>query len=123
MSAPVSDRRHRRAAQALTDLGDTLAAHAVLSVQCAHGHHVAVVYDTGAGLVFRSITGPHAHGRKGRADVAHHGSHHGDPYVELLTDPEAGEAVAAWCDCGPWSLLRLDLVAAVRVGKRTIHVA
>jgi hypothetical protein len=123
MSAPLSERRHQRAARGLADLGDTLAEHEVLSVQCAHSHHVAAVYDTPAGLVFRSITGPHAHGRKDRADVAHHGSHHGDLYVELLTDPEVGDAVPGWCDCGSWSISRLDLIADVRAGRRTTHVA
>jgi hypothetical protein len=122
MSARVGGRRHQRAAQALTDLGDALAENEVLSVQCTHGHHVAAVYDTAAGPVFRSITGPHAHGRKDRADVAHHGSRHGNSYVELLTDPQAGEELAGWCDCGTWSLARLDLIADVRAGRRTVHV-
>lgn len=122
MSTQLSGHRHQRAAQALTDLGAALAENEVLSVQCARSHHVAAVYDTAAGLVFRSITGPHAHGRKDRADVAHHGSHHGSSYVELLTDPQAGEELAGWCDCGTWSLSRLELIADVRAGKRTIHL-
>jgi hypothetical protein len=122
MSTQVNDRR-RRAAEAMTALGAGLSGHEVLSVQCAHSHHVAVVYDTEAGLVFRSLTGPHAHGRKDRADVAHHASQHGDAYVEVLTDREADEMLPASCDCGSWSLARADLVADVRAGKRTTHVA
>lgn len=123
MSTQVSDRRHQRAARGLAVLGDELAEHQVLSVQCAHSHHVAAVYDTASGLVFRSITGPHAHGRKDRVDEAHHGSDRGTVFVELLTDPEADDVLPGWCDCGSWSISRADLIADVRAGTRTAHLA
>jgi hypothetical protein len=123
MSTQISDSRHRRAAQALTDLGDLLAEHEVLSVQCAHSHHVAAVYDTEVGPVFRSITGPHAHGRKDRVDAAHHGSHHGVVFVELLADPETDELLPGWCDCGTWSISRADLIADLGSHRRTTHLA
>jgi hypothetical protein len=122
MSTQMSDARHERAARGLTELGGELAEHEVLSVQCRHSHHVAAVYDTGTGLVFRSMTGPHAHGRKDRADVAHHGAHHGQVYVEVLDDPQADSMLPGSCDCGPWSLSRTELLADVRAGARTVHV-
>jgi hypothetical protein len=118
----VSDRRHERATRGLGALGDDLAEHEVLSVQCAHSHHVGAVYETDAGLVYRTMTGPHAHGRMDRPDVAHHGAHHGVEYVELLDDPDADEALPGWCDCGPWELSRADILGDVRAHVRTTHV-
>ncbi|HEX2892477.1 MAG TPA: hypothetical protein VHO29_00555 [Marmoricola sp.] len=122
MSTQMSDARHERAARALAELGDGLSDREVLSVQCRHGHHVATVYATDAGAVFRSTTGPHAHGRKDRADVAHHGAGHGRSYVEMLADPQAEAMLPGSCDCGAWSLSRSDLLADVRDGTRTTHV-
>ena len=122
MSTKMSDARHDRAARELADLGHALAEHEVLSVQCAHSHHVAAVYDTPSGLVYRSMTGPHAHGRRDRADVAHHGSKHGVEYVEVLDSDQADAMLPGWCDCGTWSLSRDDLLADVRAEKRTTHV-
>jgi hypothetical protein len=122
-ASKVSGRRHERATHALGALGEALAEHEVLSVQCAHSHHVAAVYRTTAGPVYRAMTGPHAHGRMDRPDVAHHGAHHGVEYVELLDDPEADETLPGWCDCGPWELSRADLLEDVRAHVRTTHVA
>jgi hypothetical protein len=122
MSTQMSDARHDRAARGLAELGDQLSDHEVLSVQCRHSHHVAAVYRTDSGLVFRSVTGPHAHGRKDRSDVAHHGAHHGQVYAEVLDDRQADPMLPGWCDCGSWSLTRSDLLADVRAGVRTTHV-
>ena len=91
MSIRMSDPRHDRAGRALSDLGDARSEHEVLSVQCSHSHHVATVYRTPAGLVFHSITGPHAHGRMDRADVAHRGHEHGLEYVEMLDSDQADD--------------------------------
>jgi hypothetical protein len=122
-SPTVSSRRHERAAEALAALGDGLAEHEVLSVQCRHSHHVGAVYDTAAGLVYRSLTGPHAHGRKDLPDVAHHGAHHGEVYVELLAEAQEDDPLPGWCDCGSWSLARRDLLSDVRARVRTTHVS
>lgn len=122
MSTQMSDARHRRASAALAALGAALGDHQVLSVQCAHSHHVAAVYDTAEGLVYRTVTGPHGHGRKDRTDEPHHDADHGTVFTEILEDPQAGEMLPGWCDCGPWSLARADLVADVRSGARTTHV-
>lgn len=123
MSTRMSDARHDRAARGIAELGDALAEHEVLSVQCPHSHHVAAVYETPSGLVFRSISGPHAHGRQDRPDVAHHGSTHGVEYVEVLDSDQADDALPGWCACGTWSLSRTDLLAAVRAGERTTLLA
>jgi len=122
MSTQMSDARHGRAARGLADLGDTLAEHEVLSVQCHHSHHVGAVYDTASGLVYRTITGPHAHGRMDRTDVAHHGAEHGTVYTEVLDSDQADVMLPGWCACGPWSLSRADLLADVRAGTRTTRV-
>lgn len=123
MSTQMSDARHERASRGIAELGDALADHEVLSVQCPHSHHVAAVYETPTGLVYRSSTGPHAHGRHDRPDVAHHGSTHGVEYVEMLDSDQADEVLPGSCDCGPWSLSRADLLDAVRAGERTTRLA
>ena len=123
MSMQMSGPRHDRAVRGIAELGDALADHQVLSVQCPRSHHVAAVFETSTGLVYRSITGPHAHGRQDRQDVAHHGSTHGLEYVEMLDSDQADEALPGSCDCGPWSLSRTDLLAAVRAGERTTRLA
>jgi hypothetical protein len=123
VSATVRDRRVARAARAVAALGDALAEHEVLSVQCAHGHHVAAVYATAEGLVYRSITGPHAHGRKDRVDEPHHGSRRGATQLVLLTAPGAPAEVQGWCDCGTWTISRSELVSDVRHHRRTSHLA
>lgn len=122
MSTQMSDARHDRAARGLAEVAGGLADHEVLSVQCTHSHHVAAVYDTPAGLVFRSTTGPHAHGRMDRADVAHHGHEHGELFLEILDSDQAEAMLPASCDCGAWSLSRADLLADVRAGARTTRV-
>jgi hypothetical protein len=123
MSTPMSEARHDRATRGLAELGSTLGDHEVLSVQCPHSHHVAAVYETPTGLVYRSITGPHAHGRQDRPDVAHHGSEHGVEYVEMLDSDQAEDVLPGWCACGPCSLSRTDLLGAVRAGERTTRLA
>ncbi len=119
MSIRMSDPRRARAGRALSDLGDARSEHEVLSVQCHRSHHVATVYETPAGLVFRSVNGPHAHGRMDRPDVAHGGHAHGVEYVEILDSDQADDRLPASCDCGAWSLSRTDLLADVRAGIRT----
>ena len=104
-------------------LGKTRGEHQRLSVQCRHGHHVAAVYDTSAGLVFRALTGPHAHGSKDFVDTAHHGADRGTAYVDLLAPgPMAEDGLPAWCDCGSWTLSRRELIGQVRAGDRTVHL-
>ena len=122
-SRPASDRRHHQADRALLALGADLAEHQRFNVQCPRSHHVAAVYSTAAGLVYRALTGPHAHGSKDRVDTAHHGRPRGLEYVDMLdAGPAADDELPAWCDCGPWTLSRIDLLDQARLGHRTVHL-
>lgn len=118
-----SSARHERAAAALAGLGSHRADHQRLGVQCRHSHHVAELFDTPEGLVFHATTGPRAHGSKDREDVAHHAAEHGTPVVDLLdAGAHADDGLLAWCDCGPWTLSRRDLLAAVARREHVLHV-
>ncbi len=115
--------RTRIAREALDRLGPDLAEHQRLNVQCPRSHHVAAVFDTPAGLVYRAITGPHAHGSKDFVDTAHHAASRGHPHVDLLTPgPMAEDGLPAWCDCGSWTLSRSHLLGQAREGHRTVRL-
>ncbi len=116
--------RQRTATEALGELGTSLREHELLSIQCAHGHHLGAVYETAAGLVVRTLTGPHAHGSKDRLDAPHHAASHGAVLTDLLVTPAgAADDVPAWCDCGPRLLSRTALTSEIRRGRRTVHLA
>ena len=114
------------AEQAMADLTNVLTRttdHRVLNVQCRHAHHLAAVYDTPAGLVYRAATGPHAHGSKDFVDTAHDGGGPGHPFTDLLEAGRlVGDELPAWCDCGHWSLSRRDLLARTRDEGGTVHL-
>ena len=116
--------RRRAATEALDELGTALREHELLSIQCAHGHHLGTVYETAAGLVVRTVTGPHAHGSKDRLDTPHHAAPRGSVLTDLLVSPRGvDDDVPAWCDCGPRLLSRTTLAAEIRLGRRTVHLA
>lgn len=115
--------RQRAAAEALAELGTALREHELLSIQCTHGHHLGAVYETSAGMVVRTLTGPHAHGSKDRLDTPHHAARRGAVVTDLLVGPSAADDVPAWCDCGPRLLARAALAAEIRRGRRTVHLA
>ena len=128
MSRAASDTRRHRAEAALTTLQGPRDRYQKLSIQCRHGHHVAWVYDTPSGLVYRSMTGPHAHGSRDFVDTGHHGTRRGTAgaggYVDLLeAEATADDAMPAWCDCGPRTLSRADLLQHVRAGGKTVRLA
>ena len=117
-----SEGRHQAAHRAIDALAGDLADHQRLMVQCPRSHHVAAVYETDAGLVYRATTGPHSHGSRDRVDVAHHSSSHGE-YVDLLAaSPTVDDVLPASCSCGPWSLSRSQLLSDIRSGHRTVHL-
>lgn len=119
-----TDRRRRSAERALEALGPARGDHQRLSVQCPHGHHVAAVFETEAGLVVRAVTGPHAHGSKDFVDTAHHGGTHGVVYVDLLEPASTTDDVLpAWCDCGPRNLSRAEIRREVRPEHHTMHLS
>lgn len=117
-SSPGLSPTERRAAArtALDVLGGQRAEHLLCMVRCSRSHHVAAVYDTAAGPVYASISGPHAHGHRDFVDTGHHGRRAGTTILDLL-DAGTGSAVndelPAWCECGPRTLSRADLQNAL----------
>jgi hypothetical protein len=95
------------ARSAYAGLGADKRAATVLDVQCARGHQLAKVYRTAVGLVYVAANRSRSHGKRDQPDTGHAAGKI-DPLVELLLDPppiDAPDAVPAWCDCGPHSLL------------------
>lgn len=122
-SRTVSDDRRARAVHALDRLGSHRSDHRRVGVQCARAHHLAAVYGTEDGPVYVSRTGPHAHGSKDFIDTGRSGVRGGAEYVDLLVaEPGAEDALPAWCDCGPRTLSRRDLLAHVRNGVRSVRL-
>lgn len=115
--------RRRIATDALAELGAHRSDQQRLAVQCRHSHHVAFVYDTGQGLVYYALTGPHAHGSRDFVDTAHHAAHRGTEHVDLLeAGPMMDDELPAWCDCGPHTLSRRALLDAITARRRTLRV-
>lgn len=122
-SRTSSDKRRARAARALKRLGPYRADHRQVGIQCRHAHHLAAVYLTNEGPVYESRTGPHSHGSKDFIDTGRSGSRGGSVYVDLLeADPTVDDRLPAWCDCGPRTLSRTELLAFVRAGVRSVRL-
>ncbi|MEZ5097781.1 MAG: hypothetical protein R2731_17900 [Nocardioides sp.] len=119
----TAERRRRAAAQALANLDGSRSDHQLVSLQCPHGHHVAAVVATPAGLVYVTRIGPHGHGSRDFVDTGHHGARGGDEYADLLAPSrEAAAELPAWCDCGPRTLSRDEVAGYAGSGQRTVHL-
>ncbi len=120
-TASSTARRQSRATQALSEVAATLARARVLAVQCEHGHHVAGVYRTDAGLVLQAESGRRSHGHRDRIDTPHRGTAGRPQWTDFLT-PEArvDDSVPAWCECGPWTLSRAAVAEWVDAGERRV---
>jgi hypothetical protein len=115
--------RRKVAERALAELQGHRSDHQRLGVQCRHAHHVAGVFETPEGLVYVARTGPHSHGSKDLPDTGKHGARPGQEYVDLLrAEATAGDELPAWCDCGPQSLSRTELIDAARAGVHTVRL-
>ena len=56
--------------------------------------------------------------------MPHHGSHPSNEYADLLrAQAHADDALPAWCDCGPHTLSRAQLLRDVAAGPATVHVS
>lgn len=122
-SLSTAERRRRTATRALAELDGSRSDHRLVSLQCPHGHHVAAVVETPAGAVYVTRIGPHGHGSRDFVDTGHHGAPGGDEYADLLApSPEADDALPAWCDCGPRTLLRAEVAGYVASRQRTVHL-
>ncbi|PVZ05833.1 hypothetical protein [Actinomycetospora cinnamomea] len=96
-----------------------------LRVQCARSHHVAEVHDVDGTLVYLSWPGPRGHGRRDRVDTAHKGDAARAWADVLETGPDAldDDELPARCECGPRTLSRRALLAAVRDHQRRLRVS
>ncbi|MGH3518628.1 MAG: hypothetical protein ACRDQ7_14660 [Haloechinothrix sp.] len=118
------DVRRRKAREALSALGSHRSDRRKLSIQCSRSHHVAFVYDTEAGLVYSTVTGPHAHGSRDFVDTAHHGGRRGAEYVDLLeAGPMVDDELPAWCECGPRTLSRSELDEHITAERRKLRLS
>lgn len=128
VSGAKDEVRATSALAALRRLGEHRSEHRLLNVQCGRSHHLAAVYQTDAGPVYRSVSGPHAHGSLDFVDTPHRGGKRHE-YVVLLepstsdTATTATDDLPAWCDCGPVTLSRAQLLDQVRAGRHTVHRA
>lgn len=122
-SKTMSRDRRDRAARALADLPSQRSERQRLGVQCRRAHHLATVHMTGQGLVYESRTGPHSHGSKDFIDTGRRGSRGGEKYVDMLAgEPEADDGLPAWCDCGPHTLSRRELLRSIGRGVRVVRI-
>jgi hypothetical protein len=120
--ASVADRRHT-AYVALEELGGPRSESLRLEVLCAKSHRVAAVYDTPAGLVYTTTIGPHAHGSRDFVGTEQRHGCRGKEYTDLLRGGAlVDDALPAWCGCGPRTLSRAELAAAVADYRRHLHV-
>lgn len=118
----MADRRNIAHA-ALEELGGGRSDSLRLEVLCANSHRVAAVYDTPAGLVYTTTTGPHAHGSRDFVGTEQRQGCRGKEYADLLRgEALVDDALPAWCGCGPRSLSRAELAAAVSGHRRHLHV-
>jgi hypothetical protein len=117
------DERESVARAAFTSLGPNPSEHARLQVSCGRSHHLAAVYDTAKGPVFRSVLHAHAHGKRDFIDTGHGGSPRGLPWYDLLdagSGPAVDDELPAGCECGPYTLSRTLLLGHIADGERHI---
>ena len=121
--ATSSDIRHRAAAQAWAAIPHGGRDRVRLRVQCARSHHVATVYDTADGLVVVTPVRGRSHGSRDRVDELH-GDHSLDPWVDFLAIDEGHDdaTVPSWCDCGPRTLSRGDMLRWIAAGEHRVVV-
>lgn len=125
MSRTTHDVRADIARQAYEALGRSPSQAVVLQLRCDSAHHVAAVYRTEAGLVYRSTLKATAHGRRDRVDEGHNGKKRGTPWFDLLAptdDPMLADELPAACECGPFTLSREELQRQVQAGVKRIQV-
>ena len=97
-----------------------------MRIACGANHHVAAVYETGIGLVYRSQIRRHGHGDRDLPDNPRAGSKP-KPWFDLLESSEvdldqADDQLPAWCECGPRMLSRASVLRWVAEGERRVII-
>ena len=118
--------REQLARRGLALIEDRPSDFTLLSVQCTHGHHLATVFRTPDGSVYRStpLGHSHSHGDRDRYDSAHHAAE-GQPWVDLLEVPPSAavdDGLPAWCECGVRTLSRAQLIQWIADGERRVNL-
>jgi hypothetical protein len=114
------EKRHQFAREAWQVLPHGGRDSARLHVQCGRSHHVAVVYDTDAGLVYSAPVRPHSHGQRDLPDTMH-GTAEPEQWFDLL-DVADDDELPAWCDCGHRSLSRATVLDWVAAGEHRVVI-
>ena len=118
--------REQLARRGLALIEDRPSDFTLLSVQCTHGHHLATVFRTPDGSVYRStpLGHSHSHGDRDRYDSAHHAAE-GQPWVDLLEVPPSAavdDGLPAWCECGARTLSRAQLIQWIADGEGRVNL-
>lgn len=96
-----------------------------MRVQCGRGHHVAVVYVTEVGFVYVAPVRARSHGSSDLPDEPR-GGQEPHRWFELLSDGKratnVGDALPAWCDCGPRTLSRASVLQWLTSGERRVVI-
>ncbi|UAK31397.1 hypothetical protein K8O92_26930 [Nocardia asteroides] len=122
-NSKLSGPEQRRIAEQALDALAQPAERVLLQVRCGRGHHVATVFDTSAGAVYRSVVGRHAHGDRDFVDTGHGAHHRGTRYVDLLAaDAIVDDGLPASCECGSHTLSRAGLIRAVTSNEHTLQL-
>ena len=79
--------------------------HVLVSIRCAAGHHVAAVYDTAYGPVYRSVPRRHSHGDRDLPDTMKRP----EWWLDMLDEGDDDASLPAWCDCGSRQLDRVTV--------------
>lgn len=118
--------REHAARAAFEHLGPNPSDFVRLQVSCGRSHHVAAMYDTDIGTIYRSTTHARSHGKRDRFDGIHghaHQAHHGTDWYDILNPgdgPHVDDAMPAGCECGPYTLSRDLLIRHIADGERHI---
>lgn len=124
MTVSSHDVRERAAKAAFDHLGPHPSEFTRLQVSCGRSHHVAAVYDTDLGAVYRAVTHAGSHGKRDRVDTGHGGHAAGRTWFDILNPAEdhVDDAMPAGCECGPYTLSRDLLIRHIADGERHIVV-
>lgn len=107
MTAIRESERVERARRALHTIQPSPSEHVLVSIRCGAGHHVATVYATPDGPVYRSVPRRHSHGDRDLPDPMKREVW----WLDMLDEGTADAALPAWCDCGARELDRTTVRA------------
>lgn len=110
--------RLRRAERAFETIALSPSNHILVSIRCAAGHHVASVYDTVDGAVYRSRPRRHSHGDRDLPDPMKRP----EWWLDMLDEGATDAALPAWCDCGVRQLDRSTLQSWCRGPERKVVI-